>query len=138
MAQEVRTLATRSAKAAQETADLIKGSGQKVEDGNIIAEKTSQVLAQIKDQVTKVSELVAEIAAAGNEQVQGISQINQGLNQIDSVTQQNSANAEETSSAADELASQAYKVRQLIGQFKLRNQNQRNNSSSMALTKITG
>jgi methyl-accepting chemotaxis protein len=138
VAQEVRTLATRSAKAAQETADLIKGSGQKVEDGNILAEKTSQVLIQIKDQVTKVSELVAEIAAAGNEQAQGISQINQGLNQIDSVTQQNSANAEETSSASDELASQANKARQLIGQFKLRNQNQRNISSSMALTKITG
>ncbi len=65
------------------------------------------------------ADLMGEIAAASNEQAQGISQINQGLSQIDSVTQQNTASAEETASAAEELSSQAREMRQMTQQFKL-------------------
>ncbi len=120
VAQEVRNLAARSAKAAQETALLIEGSVGKVEVGSKIAEKTSSALTEINDGITKVADLVGEIAAASNEQAQGISQVNKGLGQIDSVTQQNTANAEETSAAAQELSSQAANVRRLLSRFKLK------------------
>lgn len=120
VAQEVRSLAARSAKAAQETAHLIEGSVTKVDAGNKIAEKTSSALTEINDGITKVADLVGEIAAASNEQAQGISQVNQGLSQIDSVTQQNTANAEETSAAAQELSSQAANVRRLLSRFQLK------------------
>ncbi|HQH29098.1 MAG TPA: methyl-accepting chemotaxis protein, partial [Oligoflexia bacterium] len=120
VAEEVRNLAARSAKAARETAEGISSSMQKIENGTKVAEVTVEALVQIEEQVTKVNDLVAEIAAASNEQAQAISQVSQGMGQIDSVTQQNTANAEETASAAEELSSQATELRDLVAQFKLR------------------
>ncbi len=120
VAQEVRTLAARSAKAAQETAEMIDTAIRNVQNGSNIVQKTAQALTSINDEITKVSDLVGEIAAASNEQAQGISQVSKGLAQIDSVTQQNTANAEETSAAAQELSSQATHVRKLLARFKLR------------------
>ncbi len=63
---------------------------------------------------------MAEIAAASNEQAQGIAQVSQGLAQIDQVTQQNTASAEESAAAAEELSSQAAQLRQMLQRFKLR------------------
>ncbi len=120
VAQEVRTLASRSAKAARETSDLIEGSVKRVSEGSNIAEETSKALAEISESITKVVDLVSEIATASNEQAQGVSQVNQGLSQIDGVTQQNAANAEQASSAAAILSSQAAEVRELLSQFKLK------------------
>lgn len=120
VAQEVRTLAARSAKAAQETTQLIENSIQRVDKGNEIAGKTSNALLEINESIGKVADLVGDIAASSNEQAQGISQVNQGLAQIDSVTQQNTANAEETSSAAVELSSQAGHVRKILSRFTIK------------------
>ena len=120
VAQEVRSLAARSAKAAQETAELIEGSSHKVSVGNDIAEKTAEALEGINETISKVADLVGEIAAASNEQAQGISQINVGLSQIDEATQQNTANAEETSAAAQALSAQATEVQSQLSRFKIK------------------
>ncbi|MFZ5572462.1 MAG: methyl-accepting chemotaxis protein [Thermodesulfobacteriota bacterium] len=120
VAQEVRSLASRSAKAAQETAELIEGSMQRVANGSAIAERTAKALEEMNRGIGKVADLIAEITTASNEQAQGISQISHGLNQVDGVTQQNTANAEETSSAAEELSSQAESMRRLLVRFKLK------------------
>jgi methyl-accepting chemotaxis protein len=120
VAEEVRNLAARSAKAAKETADLIEGSVNRTKHGGEIASKTAQALGEIVVGITKVSDLVAEIAAASNEQAEGISQVNNGLGQIDSVTQQNTANAEESAAAAEELSGQAGQLMSLLSsRFKL-------------------
>ncbi len=118
VAEEVRNLAARSAKAAQETAELIEGSVVKTGNGAQIADQTARALGEIVNSITKVTDLVAEIAAASNEQAQGISQVNQGLSQIDQVTQQNTANAEESAAAAEELSGQAGQLRQMLSRFK--------------------
>ncbi len=120
VAEEVRNLAGRSAKAAKETAELIENSAEKTRNGNDIVEKTEAALKEIVLGTTKVSDLVAEIAAASNEQSEGISQVNSGLNQIDSVTQQNTANAEESAAASEELASQSAQLQGMLGQFRLK------------------
>jgi methyl-accepting chemotaxis protein len=120
VAEEVRNLAGRSAKAAKETAELIENSAEKTRNGNDIVVKTEEALKEIVAGTTKVSDLVAEIAAASNEQSEGISQVNQGLNQIDSVTQQNTANAEESAAASEELASQSTQLQGMLGQFRLK------------------
>jgi methyl-accepting chemotaxis protein len=120
VAEEVRNLAARSAQAARETADLIEGSVEKAENGVGIAQRTAEALSEIVDGITKTTDLVGEIAAASNEQSQGIGQINQGLSQIESVTQQNTANAEESAAASEELASQAQQLSQLLRQFQLK------------------
>ncbi|SHJ19982.1 Methyl-accepting chemotaxis protein [Malonomonas rubra DSM 5091] len=120
VAEEVRNLAARSAKAAQETADLIEGSVEKTANGTAIAHQTAESLQEIVDGISKVSDLVAEISAASNEQAQGISQINQGISQLDNVTQQNTATAETSASVAEELSAQAAQMRQMLQRFTLK------------------
>ncbi|MDH3393205.1 MAG: methyl-accepting chemotaxis protein [Desulfobulbaceae bacterium] len=121
VAEEVRNLAARSAKAAKETAELIEGSVEKTRNGSEIAESTSEALAEIVNSVTKVTDLVGEIAASSNEQAQGIGQTNQALSQIDQVTQQNTASAEECAATSEELAAQAAHLNELVARFQLRN-----------------
>lgn len=120
VAEEVRNLAARSAKAAKETAELIEGSVKKTENGSEIARRTAAALAEIVGAISKATDLVGEIAAASNEQAQGIAQVNQGLNQIDQVTQQNTASAEEGAAAAEELSSQAVHLQDLVSAFKMK------------------
>jgi len=120
VAEEVRNLAGRSAKAAKETAELIENSAAKTRHGNEIADKTSAALKGIVAGTTKVTNLVAEIAAASKEQSEGISQVTEGLGQIDQVTQRTTANAEETAAASEELSSQADHLRQNLARFKVK------------------
>ncbi len=120
VAEEVRNLAGRSAKAARETAALIEGSLEKVSNGTEISNQTSVSLAAIVEGVTKASDLVGEIAAASNEQAQGIAEVSEGLKQIDSVTQTNTANSEETASASQDLSAQASALQNLLSRFQLR------------------
>jgi methyl-accepting chemotaxis protein len=120
VAEEVRNLAARSAKAASETAELIEGSVKKAENGADIADRTAAALEEIVSGITRATDLVGEIAAASNEQAQGIGQVNQGLGQIDQVTQQNTANAEESAAASEELSGQAEELRRLLTRFRLK------------------
>ncbi len=119
VAEEVRNLAARSAKAARETAELIEGSVKKAENGAHMADRTALALVEIVGGASQTADLVAEIAAAANEQAQGIAQVNQGLAQIDQVTQQNTASAEQSAAAAEELSGQAGELQQMLQRFQL-------------------
>lgn len=121
VAEEVRNLAARSANAAKETTVLIEGSIQKAENGTEIANETAKALNDIVDGVSKAAEIIAEIAASSNEQASGISQINIGIEQVSQVVQTNSATAEESAAASEELSSQAQVMKDLVGNFKLKN-----------------
>ncbi len=122
VAEEVRNLAQRSAKAAKETAEMIEGSIKKTEIGTKIAEDTSKALEEIVLGVSKVTDFVSEIASASKEQAMGIEQINDGLNHVDQVTQQNSASSEELAAASQEMSGQVEMVKQMLGKFKLKKQ----------------
>lgn len=134
VAEEVRNLAMRSAKAAKETTDLIEGSVKRVENGTVIANQTAKALEEIVTGVTKVTDLIGEIASASNEQAQGIDQINTGLGQIDQVTQSNTASAEESASAAEELSGQAIQLKQMISRFTLNRQGRAKATATMQPT----
>ncbi len=119
VAEEVRNLAARSAKAASETADLIEASVEKTANGSVIANETATALDGVVNGIGKVTDLVAEIAAASKQQAQGVGQINHGVTQIDQVTQQNTGIAEESASAAEELTGQADQLHQMLMRFTL-------------------
>ena len=120
VAQEVRALASRSAKAAHETADLIQGTVQQVEQGTAMADKTADTFGRIVAGVEKVAVLISSISEASLEQSQAVSIVDQGIGQIDQVTRQNRDHARQTALAAKELSSQAENVRQLLHHFKTR------------------
>lgn len=119
VAEEVRSLAARSAKAAQETGVMIEGASKKIADGTTMAGRTADALTEIVEAAATVTDLVSEIAAASDEQAQGVSQITAGLGQVDQVTQQSTAHAEQSASASMELTMQAQALQQLIGTFKV-------------------
>lgn len=119
VAEEVRNLAARSAKAAEETSQLIEEAVSKSQTGNEIANETVIELESIFSEINKTSEIAAKIATANDEQAKGMQQINLGINQIDQVTQINTASAEESAAAAQELLGQATELKMLLAQFTL-------------------
>lgn len=114
VADEVRSLAQRSAVAAKETATKIADAIQQSEQGVAISSKVASSLQEIVAKARQVDDLVAEIAAASNEQKQGISQISMAMSQMDSVTQSNAASAEESASASEELTAQAQMLQSIV------------------------
>jgi methyl-accepting chemotaxis protein len=120
VAQEVRSLAERSAKAARETSELIEDAGRRVEEGVGIAGETEAALGEIVGNVVKVKDLVAEIAAASEDQAHGITQINAAMAQVNQGAQASSQQSEELASTADELGNLAGMLRQETARFALR------------------
>jgi methyl-accepting chemotaxis protein len=119
VAAEVRNLAQRSAGAAKEIKALIEDSVQKVQDGSALVNKSGQMLEEIVSSVKHVTDIIAEIAAASQEQSTGIDQVNRAVTQMDQVVQQNAAQTEELSSTALTLTSQAGDLQTLVGRFQL-------------------
>ena len=117
VAEEVRTLAQRSAQAAKETAAKIEGAIGKTAQGVDISHKVAEALNEIVVKARQVDELAAEVATASNEQNQGISQLNTAVSQMDKVTQSNAASAEESAAAAQELNAQAYSMKESVGRL---------------------
>jgi len=119
VASEVRSLAGRSAAAAKEIKELIGASVQRVEQGSQLVAQAGQSVGEIVSQVKRVTDLIAEISAASNEQSEGIGQIGQAVQQLDHATQQNAALVEQSAAASESLKGQAAHLIALVGQFKL-------------------
>jgi len=119
VAGEVRNLAQRSAAAAKEIKGLIQDSVAKVENGTNLVNQSGQTLEEIVSSVKRVTDIVAEIAAASREQAGGIEQVNRAVTQMDQVTQANASQTEELSSTAESLAAQAAQLQEVVAQFNL-------------------
>jgi len=117
VAAEVRNLAQRSAAAAKEIKLLIKNSIAKVEEGSNLVNQSGTALDQIVLNVKKVSDIIAEIAAAGQEQSTGITQVNQAVIQLDETTQQNAAMVEELTANSQTTREQVRELHQLLSFF---------------------
>ncbi len=107
VADEVRNLAIRSAEAAKNTADLIASTISNIHSGSEMVNATAENFRTVESHAAKMGELLAEVAAASQEQSQGIGQITIAMDQMDKVTQSNAASAEEAASAAGQLSLQA-------------------------------
>ena len=119
VAAEVRNLAQRSAGAAKEIKTLIQDSVGKVQDGAALVNKSGETLNDIVQSAKRAADIVAEIAAACQEQSGGVDQVNRAVAQMDRVTQDNAAQTEELSSTAEMLAAQAAEMLAVVGRFTL-------------------
>jgi methyl-accepting chemotaxis protein len=117
VAEEVRSLAQRSASAAKETAETIGEAVRMSELGASLSGKVAAGFNDIAQKTQRLDGIVAEIAQASHEQNEGLQQINTAVRQMDSVTQGNASGAEESASAAEELNSQALTLKECVNQL---------------------
>ncbi|MEZ5541418.1 MAG: methyl-accepting chemotaxis protein [Pseudomonadota bacterium] len=117
VASEVRNLAGRSATAAQEIKALIEDSVAKVDEGSQLVNASGKTLGEIVVAVKKVSDIIAEIAAASAEQSIGIEQVNRAVTQMDQMTQQSAALVEEAANASGVMGEEAEGLHQLVSFF---------------------
>ncbi|MFZ6754799.1 methyl-accepting chemotaxis protein [Undibacterium sp. Dicai25W] len=119
VAAEVRNLAQRSAAAAKEIKTLIDTSVEKVEVGTKLVGQAGVTIDQVVSSVKHVTDIIAEITAASQEQSVGIEEVNHAIIEMDGVTQQNAALVEEAAAAAQSLQDQAAELAKVVSVFKL-------------------
>ncbi|GAB3367699.1 methyl-accepting chemotaxis protein [Massilia agri] len=119
VAGEVRNLAQRSANAAREIKELIKDSVARVDTGSRLVDQAGSTMEEVVQSVKRVADIIGEIAAASEEQREGIEQVNGAIVQMDQGTQQNAALVEEAAAAAEAMREQAAALARLVGTFQL-------------------
>ena len=119
VAAEVRSLAQRSAAAAKEIKTLIEHSSGRVDSGSTLVAQAGTTMGDVVASVKRVTDIMAEISAASQEQSAGIEQVNQAILQMDTVTQQNAALVEEAAAAAGTMQEQASSLARAVSAFTL-------------------
>ncbi|MBN2517098.1 MAG: Cache 3/Cache 2 fusion domain-containing protein, partial [Deltaproteobacteria bacterium] len=115
VAEEVRTLAIRSAEAAKDTSDLIGTTLTHIREGSDTLKETLDEFYKMGEEGGKTMNFLNEIKAASNEQSGGIEQVNIGVQEMEKVTQQTAASAEESASASEEMKAQAEHMKNVVG-----------------------
>ena len=118
VATEVRVLAQRCTEAAGKIRDLIATSSQQVVTGVELVERSGSALNNIVDEFVQVTDLIAAIAAANEQQAQGINEINDGVSSMDNATQQNAAMVEETNASVQSLSTEAQRLAERVSAFR--------------------
>jgi methyl-accepting chemotaxis protein len=119
VATEVRNLAQRSAAAAKEIKTLIGDSVTQVTIGSKLVNDAGATMDDVVASVQRMTDIMAEITHAGQEQSAGIEQVNQAISQMDAVTQQNAQLVEQAAAAAQRLRDQAATLAQMVSVFQL-------------------
>jgi methyl-accepting chemotaxis protein len=119
VAGEVRVLAQRSAAAAKEIKVLIGTSVEEVESGAQRVAEAGSAMDEIVTSVQRMTGMMGDIAAAANEQRDGIAQVNLAVTHLDQMTQQNAALVEESAAAASSLREQANRLTAVVSEFKV-------------------
>jgi len=120
VATEVRNLAQRSAGAAKEIKSLIDNSVERVDAGARLVDQAGDTMMEIVDSVKRVTDIMAEISTASEEQTAGIEQVNEAIGRMDQVVQQNAVMVEEAAASSSSLESQADKLSDVVSVFKLK------------------
>ena len=119
VAGEVRNLASRSAQAAKEIKSLIEDSVSRVNTGSVLVESAGETMNDIVNAVTRVTDIMGEIASASDEQSRGIDQVALAITEMDRVTQQNASLVQESAAAAAALEEQASRLNMAVSAFRL-------------------
>ncbi|MHA1093653.1 methyl-accepting chemotaxis protein [Enterobacter ludwigii] len=134
VAGEVRNLAQRSAQAAREIKSLIEDSVGRVEVGSTLVESAGETMGEIVNAVTRVTDIMGEIASASDEQSRGIDQVGLAVAEMDRVTQQNASLVEESAAAAVALEEQASRLTQAVAVFRIQQEQMKAREQASAKT----
>ena len=119
VAEEVRSLSLRAKEAATKTEALIRQSVKQAGEGEAAAQQVAGRLFDIAQGVSRVADIVTEIATSSQEQSGQLGLLNKSIGEVDKVTQQNAASAEESSSSASELSGQSEELAAMVKTFRL-------------------
>ncbi|MGE3537519.1 MAG: methyl-accepting chemotaxis protein [Candidatus Tectimicrobiota bacterium] len=119
VAAEVGHLAKRSATAAKEIKTLIQDSGQHVKTSTAMVGQSGQTLTDIVTSAAHVTDIIAAITTASQEQAQGIEQVSQAVTHMDQIVRASTTQAENLSCTSQDLATQAAALQNLVNLFKL-------------------
>ncbi len=100
VAGEVRNLASRSAEAANEIKALVEDATSKANEGKTISSQMISGYEELDSNIAQTAQLITDVAAAANEQLQGMNQINDAVAQLDQATQENARMASQTNTIA--------------------------------------
>ncbi len=137
VAGEVRNLASRSANAAKEIKALIEDSVSRVDTGSVLVESAGETMNDIVNAVTRVTDIMGEIASASDEQSRGIDRVALAVSEMDRVTQQNAAPVQESAAAAAALEDQASRLKMAVSAFRLTSKTTNTVSSRSAYSEAT-
>lgn len=112
VAEEVRSLAGRSAEAARESAAKIDASVERSNRGRDLCLQVEKTFESLDAAVKEVDGLAADIAAAVREQQTGLRQVVTGIRQLDQSTQKTAAHSEETAAATQTIRAESRTVRE--------------------------
>lgn len=125
------------ARAAREIKSLIEDSVGKVDVGSTLVESAGETMAEIVSAVTRVTDIMGEIASASDEQSRGIDQVGLAVAEMDRVTQQNAALVEESAAAAAALEEQASRLTEAVAVFRIQQQQQQQRETSAVVKTVT-
>ncbi len=117
VADEVRNLAMRASEAAKNTNNLIENIIKAIRNGKELTGATQEAFKKNMEISGKMGKLIDEIAAASQEQAQGIAQVNKAMGEMDKVTQQNAASAQQSAAASEEMNAQAEQMKEFVGEL---------------------
>lgn len=120
VADEVRQLADQSAKAVNNTRELIHTTVNEISGGNEIAGQTWESLQQMVEKIKEVRVIIEQAKISTWKQAEAMNEINEGIGQISKVVVNTSATAQESSAGSQELLAQAEVMKELMDQFKNR------------------
>ncbi|TYT22555.1 methyl-accepting chemotaxis protein, partial [Luteimonas viscosa] len=84
-----------------------------------LVDQAGRTMGEIVTSVKRVTDIIADISAASQEQSAGIEQVNQAITQMDESTQQNAALVEEATAAARSMEQQAGQLVQTVAVFRV-------------------
>lgn len=119
VASEVRTLAQRSATAAQEIKALIDESVSHVDSGSQQIHTAGERLGELVNNVRQVRQLMGEIRVAGEEQRKGVSEVTLAVTEMDSTVQQNASLIDDAAARTQALKEEAEQLALLVSSFRL-------------------
>lgn len=119
VAQEVRSLAQRSARSSEDITKLIKHSEQSIAHGVKLVEDTTEALRDVSEDMTQMTNQINQIASSFDETSSRLDVISATTGELDGTTQENASKLEQANNAVKQLDNEARRLRQAAGSFRL-------------------